>query len=110
MRNILLTERNVDVVHRAAGDQPDLAGRGDGGGGRVESHAHFEGVGRVLDVAVARLLPDTDGVVLVGEMSSSSKVIALESSRHSCEPLAAPGPRPPPHVALNLTVRSNIDF
>ena len=76
-------------------------------GGGVDSvgpaEADPEGVGRVGNAAVARLLPDADGVVLVGEVLSSSKVVALESSSDSCEPLTAPRPGSPPHVTLNLT-------
>ena len=56
---------------------------------RAGTQTDFEGVGGVLNATVAQLLSDTDGVVLVGEMDSSSKVITLQCSSHSCEPLAA---------------------
>ena len=62
----------------------------------------LECVRSVLYVTVARLLPDTDGVVLVGQMLSPGKVVALESSSHSCEPLSAPWLGPPPRTTLQL--------
>ena len=43
----------------------------------IYTKTDFEGVRRVLNAAVSRLLSDTDGVVLVGEMDSSSKVVTL---------------------------------
>ena len=86
-----LTERDGQVVSLASDVVYPAVGVDQGiGGHRVDAETDREGVGCVLDVTVARLLPDTDGVVLVGEMLSSSKVVALESSRHSSEPLAAP--------------------
>ena len=71
---------------------------------RAGAQTDFEGVGRVLDGAVAYLLSDTDGVVLVGEMDSSSKVVTLQSSRHSGEPLSTAWPRSPLSCTLDLTV------
>ena len=54
----------------------------------IHTETDFEGIRRVLNTAVARLLSDTDGVVLVGEMDSSSKVVTLQSPRQSGEPLS----------------------
>ena len=73
-----------DIVHSTV-----CIGRSIGGRCGRGSKADFEGVRSVLNTAVARLLSDTDGVVLVGEMDSSSKVVALQSSSHSGEPLGA---------------------
>ena len=78
------------------------ADRGRVGGG-VETQADLEGVRSVGDAAVASLLPDTDGVVLVGKMDSSSKVITLQCSSHSCKPLGASCTWSPLSITLNLT-------
>ena len=72
-----------DVVHSTVGIGRSVGWRSRG------SKTDFEGIRRVLNTAVSSLLSDTDGVVLVGEMSSSSKVVTLQSPSHSCEPLAA---------------------
>lgn len=75
----------------------------DCGRGGVLPEADLEGVRSVGDAAEADLLPDTDGVVLARQVVTSSKVVALDGSRSSSEPLGAARPRPPPHVALQLT-------
>ena len=72
-----------DIVHSTVGIGGSV-GRWSRG-----SKTDFEGIRCVLNTAVSRLLSDTDGVVLVGEMDSSSKVVTLQSPSHSCEPLAA---------------------
>ena len=71
--------------------------------GSVQAEADLESVCTVGDAAVACLLPDTDGVVLARQVVTSSEVVALDSSSNSCEPLGAPRPRLPPHIALQLT-------
>ena len=78
-------------------------------GQTVHTETDFEGIRRVLNTAVARLLSDTDGVVLVGEMDSSSKVVTLQSSRHSGEPLSTSWPWSPLSGALGLTLEEIID-
>ena len=75
----------------------------DGGRGGVLPEADLEGVRSVGDAAEADLLPDTDGVVLARQVVTSSKVVALDGSRSSSEPLGAARPRLPPHIALQLT-------
>jgi len=87
-----------DIVHSTV-----CIGRSIGGRWRRGSKADFEGVRSVLNTAVARLLSDTDGVVLVGEMDSSCKVVALESSSYSCEPLGASCTWSPLGITLDLT-------
>ena len=72
-----------DVVHSTVAIGRSVRGWSIGG-----SKTDFEGIRRVLNTTVTRLLSDTDGVVLVGEMDSSSKVVTLQSSRHSGEPLS----------------------
>ena len=72
-----------DVVHSTV-----AIGRSVRGCSVIGSQTDFEGVRRVLDAAVSRLLPDTDGVVLVSEMFPSSKVVALQRSSDSSEPLS----------------------
>ena len=72
-----------DVVHSTVGIGRSV------GWWRGGTETDFEGVRRVLNAAVSRLLSDTDGVVLVGEMYSASKVVTLQSPSHSCEPLGA---------------------
>ena len=95
------------IVHATHGvDQGGRIGPGVG----IDSQTDFEGVGGVLDGAVADLLPDADGVVLVGEMDSSSKVVTLQSSSQSREPLSAPGPRSPLNITFYLTLRGIIDI
>ena len=74
-----------------------------GPGVGIYTQADFEGVRRVLNTAVAGLLSDTDGVVLVGQVDSSSKVEALQSSSRSCEPLRTACRWPPLCIALYLT-------
>ena len=87
-----------DIVHSTV-----CIGRSIGGRWRRGSKADFEGVRSVLNTAVARLLSDTDGVVLVGQMDSSCKVVALQSSSHSCEPLGASCTWSPLGITLDLT-------
>ena len=77
--------------------------------GGVQAEADLESVRSVGDAAVADLLPDTDGVVLPGQVVTSSEVVALDGSSSSCEPLGAARPRLPPHIALQLT-DSDVEF
>ena len=74
-----------------------------GPGVRIYSETDFECVRSVLNTAVASLLSDADGVVLVGQVDSSSKVVALQSSSRSSEPLGTAGRWPPLNSALYLT-------
>ena len=71
---------------------------------RIYSETDFECVRSVLNTAVASLLSDADGVVLVGQVDSSSKVVALQSSSRSREPLGTAGPWSPLCSALYLTL------
>ena len=86
-----------DVVHPTVGIGRGVGRRGCG------SETDFEGVRRVLNAAVAGLLSDTDGVVLVGQVDSPSEVVALQSPSRSCEPLGTAGPWSPLCSALYLT-------
>ena len=90
------------IVHSTLGvDQSSRMGPGEG----IYTETDFECVRSVLNAAEARLLSDADGVVLVGQMDSSSKVVALQSSSRSCKPLRAAGRWPPLNSALYLTAK-----
>ena len=71
--------------------------------GVVLAQADLESVRGVGDAAVAGLLPDAGGVVLPGQMTAASEVVALDGSRGSCEPLGTARPGFPSHIALDLT-------
>ena len=89
------------IVNSTLGvDQSSRMGPGEG----IYTETDFECVRSVLNAAEARLLSDADGVVLVGQMDSSSKVVALQSSSRSCEPLGTAGPWSPLSSALYLTL------
>ena len=75
-----------------------------GPGVRIYSETDFECVRGVLNTAVASLLSDADGVVLVGQVDSPSKVVALQSSSRSRKPLGTAGPWSPLCSALYLTL------